>query len=176
MRIFQHLAGTAFICSAFSDPVLFHVAFSCSTVAAPIGRFSPSTDDGSMADSDNQGENVDFCSACGDQGKLLCCDGCIRSFHFKCLDPPVDEEHPPEGRWFCHNCNNKRQEPHGRSARGLFTMLEHNLAKQNPVAFSLPKSIREYYEGVGTGEDGEYEEVSAMKTRYESFTTFCKTY
>lgn len=119
-----------------------------------------------MAKTEFQGENVDFCSACGDQGKLLCCDGCVRSFHFKCLDPPMDEDHPPEGRWFCQVCQFKRQDDaRCRLARGLFAMLEHNFSKQTPVAFSLPNRIREYYEGVGTGEDGEYEEVSAVKTR-----------
>ena len=117
-----------------------------------------------MADVDIQGENVDFCSACGDQGKLLCCDGCTRSFHFKCLDPPAEEDNPPEGRWFCLICSHKRRDTQSRPTRGFLAVLEHDGEKQNPVAFTLPPPIRGYYEGVGTGEDGEYEEVSATKS------------
>ena len=36
------------------------------------------------------GENDDYCAACGGNGKLLCCDGCTRSFHFKCVDLSPD--------------------------------------------------------------------------------------
>ena len=39
------------------------------------------------------------------------------------------------------------------------------MTAQNPRAFSLPERVRNYYEGVGCGEDGEYEEVSNIKTR-----------
>lgn len=104
-----------------------------------------------------QGENVDYCTACGGNGELLCCDGCTRSFHFKCLDPPMDPNQPPDGEWFCYMCE-ARKDPQIRPARGLFAELAHRLAKQNPIAFSLPNSIREYFEGVKTGEEGEYEE------------------
>jgi len=33
----------------------------------------------------------------------------------------------------------------------------------NPVAFHLPKDIRNYFDGVSTGEDGEYQETSEVK-------------
>ena len=82
----------------------------------------------------------------------------------------MDEEHPPEGRWFCRVCQfrraeHERDDHQGLVARGLFNLLERNLARQNPVAYSLPFFIRDYFEGVTTGEDGEYEEVSNSKTR-----------
>ena len=41
------------------------------------------------------------------------------------------------------------------------------LEKTNPSSFSLPLPIREYFEGVRTGSEGEYEEVTlAQKSRY----------
>ena len=42
---------------------------------------------------------------CKDVGELLVCDGCTRSYHLKCLDPPVSKpEDLPDGDWFCEAC------------------------------------------------------------------------
>ena len=110
------------------------------------------------ADFIKQRDNNDFCSACGASGRLLCCDGCIRAFHFMCLDPPMLENAPPEGLWFCFNCEAKKG-PYHRARRGLFSFLTTNLRKSNTSAFGLPKYLRDYYEGVKTGEYGEYVDV-----------------
>ena len=113
-----------------------------------------------------QRDNNDFCSACGSSGRLLCCDGCIRAFHFMCLDPPMAIDAPPEGLWFCFNCEAKR-DPYQRARRGIFSLLKSNMRKANTSAYSLPLHLRDYYEGVGTGDDGEYLDVpSSGKTRY----------
>lgn len=53
-------------------------------------------------------DNDDFCSACGGIGRFLCCEGCPKSFHFTCSDPPYDEDNLPEGSWFCKSCRAKR--------------------------------------------------------------------
>mmetsp|Transcript_20830 Transcript_20830/g.45103 ORF Transcript_20830/g.45103 Transcript_20830/m.45103 type:complete len:1545 (+) Transcript_20830:73-4707(+) len=56
-------------------------------------------------------KNVEFtgknscCSVCncGLKGEdMLVCDGCDYLFHFKCLDPPLNDV--PEGEWFCDAC------------------------------------------------------------------------
>ncbi|WEW61180.1 hypothetical protein PRK78_006670 [Emydomyces testavorans] len=52
-------------------------------------------------------DNNDFCRVCNGTGNLLCCDGCVDSFHFACLDPPLDSNSPPAGRWFCSACDQK---------------------------------------------------------------------
>ncbi|CAI5703915.1 hypothetical protein KXD40_002522 [Peronospora effusa] len=41
------------------------------------------------------------CSVCSLGGELLCCDGCPRAFHVKCIGLPE----VPETEWFCNECN-----------------------------------------------------------------------
>ncbi|KAI9832674.1 MAG: hypothetical protein M1819_004259 [Sarea resinae] len=113
-------------------------------------------------DENEESDNDDLCSACGGSGYLLCCDGCDRSFHLTCLDPPLDPKALPES-WFCYICEAKKSPPPKRP-RGLFAALDANLEKKNPVAFHLPREIREYFEGVKTGEEGEYEEAVTQKS------------
>jgi PHD-finger len=43
--------------------------------------------------------NEENCGACGGPGRFLCCEGCPKSFHFTCLDPPIDENDLPEDSW-----------------------------------------------------------------------------
>lgn len=76
-----------------------------------------------------------------------------------CLDPPRSEE--PEGDFLCIACEARQASKLGDSPRvgpGLFGSLLKNLKSTNPHAFSLPDSIRGYFDGVKVGEEGEYEE------------------
>jgi hypothetical protein len=117
-----------------------------------------------MADLKRQDDNDDFCSACGGSGELLCCDGCYRSFHFKCLDPPMDSDNPPENDWFCQVCMT-RKDPPVKHPRSLFSSFFDNLDRKNPMSFRLPQHIRDYFEGVRTAEGGEYEDIAPHKAR-----------
>lgn len=108
------------------------------------------------ADSCIQDDNEDFCSSCGGNGDLVCCDGCPRSFHLKCVDPPLQEGHLPD-TWFCNVCIAK-QGPPIKDGPGPFGKLQTLVQKKNSSAFSLPLYIREYFEDVRTGPEGEYEE------------------
>lgn len=93
----------------------------------------------------------------------MCCDGCPRSFHFKCVDPPLSENQLPDN-WFCNVCKALRNPPSNGNT-GAFGALITVLEKKNPSAFHLPKDIREYFEGVRTGAEGEYEESVAQKPK-----------
>jgi len=52
--------------------------------------------------------NNDYCDSCGGKGHFLCCEGgCLRSFHFGCLEPPLEIDEVPEESWFCKACRAK---------------------------------------------------------------------
>lgn len=132
-------------------------------------KYSPLTRD---ASSQVASENNDFCSACGGTGYLLCCDGCDRSFHFSCLDPPLSEDAKElDEPWYCYVCLTKR--PGGlldaspeKVTRGLFAPLFATLKKQNPTNYILPAEIRDFFEGVATDKQGGFVEAMTKTTRY----------
>jgi hypothetical protein len=111
----------------------------------------------------SQDDNDDYCASCGGNGELICCDGCTRSFHLTCVDPPLMHDSMPV-EWFCNVCRTVR----GASANSLpihngpFALLLEKLDAKNSSAFRLPDDVREYFEGVRTGADGEYEEIVAV--------------
>ncbi|KAF2772605.1 hypothetical protein EJ03DRAFT_188634 [Teratosphaeria nubilosa] len=131
--------------------------------AGGAGKDSPIGDD-----NEELSENNDFCSACGGSGFLLCCDGCDRSFHFSCLDPPLSEEASELNEpWYCYICVAKRPvaaESPEKPSRGLFAPLLNSLKKRNPSNFALPESIRNYYENVHTDKNGNFTDVVVGKT------------
>jgi hypothetical protein len=112
-------------------------------------RVSKSTN-GHHHAADEGPDNNDFCRQCQRSGSLLCCDGCVNSYHFSCLDPPLDPAHPPEGEWFCPSCQ----------MRNSFGSLVKNI-RDAEHDFQLPVDIREYYQGVATGKGGVYQQVVA---------------
>lgn len=101
-------------------------------------------------------DNNDFCSACGGPGYLLCCDGCDRSFHFTCLDPPVNPEADVDQDWYCSSCCARPEEVPKRRAQGLFSDLHDQVESNNPRSFILPDYIRHFFAGIRTGAGGEY--------------------
>ena len=48
-------------------------------------------------------ENEDECGICRQEGDLLCCDGCVSSYHRACLDMEPEQE-LPDGKWLCPEC------------------------------------------------------------------------
>lgn len=52
--------------------------------------------------------------------------------------------------------------------------MQYNLNKRNTDAYSLPTPIRDYFDGVKTGEEGEYEEVTAVKNKYATIRYTCR--
>jgi hypothetical protein len=111
-----------------------------------------------------QDDNDDYCAACGGNGDLVCCDGCSRAFHFKCVDPPMIENALPDA-WFCNTCEFNHNPRPREQTNTAFGALLQNLEQKNPSAFHLPKDIREHFEGVVTGAEGEYEEPAPPKPK-----------
>ncbi|KAK0099515.1 hypothetical protein ONS96_008353 [Cadophora gregata f. sp. sojae] len=129
----------------------------------PKDMRSPISNGGPMA---QDGDNDDFCSACGGNGDLVCCDGCTRSFHFKCVDPPLVEgsQSLPDD-WYCNLCQLKPSGAFDDDTGGVWGPLISELEVKNPRSFRLPEPIREYFVDVKTGADGEYEEIIPPKPK-----------
>ena len=106
----------------------------------------------------SQDDNDDYCSSCGGNGELVCCDGCTRSYHYVCVDPPFDRSLPLPDRWHCNVCENAGNSRLPHESSGIFGALLVNITRKNPDAFSLPRDIREHFDNVKTGASGEYEE------------------
>jgi hypothetical protein len=100
--------------------------------------------------------NNDWCDACGGSGSFLCCEACPRSFHFACLEPPMDPCALPESAWFCAECQQQQQQQQSSMQNFLGSGKQLSKARlkesslfwalsssrnQNPVEFSLPPSI-----------------------------------
>lgn len=109
-------------------------------------RLTPSLSD------DEPAENNDFCRNCNRSGRLLCCDGCVLSFHFSCLTPPLDPANPPDGDWFCPKCS---------VSQSMNTLLG-GMEKVSDRDFALPSRIRDFFAGVRTNDEGRYEEVTSL--------------
>ncbi|KAI5296050.1 hypothetical protein KEM52_005913 [Ascosphaera acerosa] len=134
--------------------------------------------------------NDDYCHICGGSGELLCCDGCVHSFHFTCLEPPMDPKNPPEGQWFCPDCTDKyeaeeqakaatqsRAAAAAASAANTGVALSTLLGSADSLpsqSFQLPAALRNYYAGIKTGEHGEYAAVAVLPKKDER--RWAKTY
>ncbi|GAB1320186.1 hypothetical protein MFIFM68171_10396 [Madurella fahalii] len=116
--------------------------------SSPIGNGNANRED----------DNDDYCSSCGGNGELICCDGCTRSFHFKCVDPVIMQDSMPV-EWFCNVCRTRRDPAGFPEHNGAFALMLEKLDAKNSSAFRLPGYVRDCFEGVRTGVDGEYEEI-----------------
>ncbi|SCZ95818.1 BZ3500_MvSof-1268-A1-R1_Chr8-1g09818 [Microbotryum saponariae] len=117
--------------------------------------------------------NNDYCDACLGKGHFLCCDGgCLRSFHFTCLDPPLDVDQVPDEAWYCKACRAAKRRcgpsraTHTKESRDgdvwkesstrFFRELIHKIDCENPKVFSLGPDIKSLYKNIATGAVGEY--------------------
>ncbi|KAF9519983.1 hypothetical protein BS47DRAFT_1387604 [Hydnum rufescens UP504] len=120
--------------------------------------------------------NDDICACCSVShsnstasplSHFLYCDGCTRSFHMGCLDPPImDDEDlpPPEKDWFCPSCiADKTTPPRLPRNPGLFDLLVYQQQQELPKVFQLPEEIRGYFKDVAIGPQGAYLDISELK-------------
>lgn len=118
-------------------------------------------------------ENDDFCSSCSQTGSFLCCDTCPRSFHFLCLNPPLNANNLPEGDWSCPQCTFKLKYSSQTQIKKvekdfiqnklptkgkLFGKLIFQLGATNPRQFKLPHAIRDYFVNINTGSRDQYQD------------------
>lgn len=79
---------------------------------------------------DETDDNYDWCLICKIGGDIICCDGCPRSAHIKC----VGLAKIPEGDWFCPRCVRKgRDRKQTPKAQGDQTKEEKAETKKMPT-------------------------------------------
>ncbi|KAH9113567.1 hypothetical protein AeMF1_012253 [Aphanomyces euteiches] len=104
--------------------------------SAPKKRAREDTEEDDEEEEDEDDEevdtNLDFCSLCKDDGDLVCCDICPRSFHLACLE--MTEDDLPDGDWQCPECTSKQSEIH-------FEKLGHDLATHRHKNQSLMRQL-----------------------------------
>ncbi|KAK4216665.1 transcriptional regulatory protein RCO1, partial [Rhypophila decipiens] len=123
------------------------------------GERSSPVGNGNMVEKDDQ--NDDYCASCSGNGELICCDGCTRSFHLSCVDPPLSQDSMQQ-EWFCNVCRTRLNPPAFPVPTGPFGELLARLDAKNSSAFRLPNDIVNRFEGVRANADGEYEEIVAV--------------
>ncbi|XP_020532268.1 protein CHROMATIN REMODELING 4 isoform X2 [Amborella trichopoda] len=85
----------------------------------------------------NDGHYYD-CVICNTRGNLLCCDSCPRTYHFRCLSPPL--KRTPLGKWQCPTCREQTNsvEPMGSpDAISRETKASKNIKKRKVVTKGL---------------------------------------
>ncbi|KAH8917713.1 hypothetical protein BT69DRAFT_640259 [Atractiella rhizophila] len=83
--------------------------------------------------------NDEVCHACGESGKLICCDNCPKSYHFNCVDPPIESVDDQTGDWYCNPCRVKIDGYVDPDQGGeYFRPLLLDLQSRNPSIFRLP--------------------------------------
>lgn len=71
---------------------------------------------------------------------------------------------PPEGSWFCPRCVAKKH--YGPTEiTGVLGRLVKLSDGINPKVFGLPVDIRDYFDGIRTGEEGGYEDIGLARTQ-----------
>jgi hypothetical protein len=99
-------------------------------------------------------KNNDECAACGEGGKLVCCDGCENSLHFNCIDPPISaDDLAALAHFFCREC--MRKKARSGAFKGL-TQLIYKKDGEVETSFQLPKSATTKFAKIHAGPNGEY--------------------
>lgn len=106
--------------------------------------------------------NNDFCASCGGTGELLCCETCVNSFHFSCVQPPVmSVDEIEEDEWSCRECSPKHitdPEEKQKISQTFFGPIVFGLETQNSVSYQLPVQIRQMFMNIKTTKLGEFED------------------
>jgi len=91
--------------------------------------------DGGTAKPTSADKNDDDCAVCHKGGNVLCCDGCPKVYHHRCLNPPMNAKDKLVGDWFCPSCIESRQRRNAAKDTALKLQLrEQVLLERNRLA------------------------------------------
>lgn len=117
--------------------------------------------------------NNDYCASCGGAGNFVCCESCPRSFHFTCVDPPLDDSLLPDGAWYCRQCEARRKPPIPYE-KSLFSEMLNFIDRTNPRQFRLPTGLQTFFEGVGVSPEGVYVDETMLPSKKPKDIDECK--
>lgn len=138
---------------------------------SPTDDDSPSESKSNTPSTESAAINNDYCSCCGMTGMFLCCESCPKSYHFQCINPPVDATNLPE-YWYCKECIKKKTPKEKITTNtGIFSTLFDNIIYQDPISFQLPKELIDTFEGIYADRLGDYNDDSFKQTKsYKQLT------
>lgn len=99
--------------SALEQAAAGTVGEGAATKAATTGAFdgntpcavAEETGDAGGAESDGKESNDSVCNECGGGGEVVCCDGCVKSYHTDCLPVAARPRLRANAEdWFCPDC------------------------------------------------------------------------
>ena len=96
-------AGLVSAVSTVSAAPLLTTPFALSTLSAASTRRPSATASSLVSVASEEDMNDDSCHACGEGGKLICCDSCPSAWHLKC----VGLKRVPKGVWCCAECTSQ---------------------------------------------------------------------
>lgn len=80
------------------------------------------------------------CFTCKRPGTVLECYNCPRSYHRRCLDPPIHGNFKLDGPWFCPNCALlMSRDDNGDSVAG--TMISHQKKKSEEMGMKIEVDV-----------------------------------
>ncbi|XP_026191372.1 uncharacterized protein LOC34619841 [Cyclospora cayetanensis] len=82
-----------------------------------LGAVGDDTGDAGGAESDGKESNDSICNECGGGGEVVCCDGCVKSYHADCL-PVVARPRLRANAddWYCPECASAAAAPSAAAA------------------------------------------------------------
>ncbi|KAF8326348.1 uncharacterized protein EI90DRAFT_1942623 [Cantharellus anzutake] len=147
------------------------------------GKLDSKPDYAKTEDAGDPERNDDICACCSIShhasnasplSHFLYCDGCTRSFHMGCLDPPIidnEDMPPPDKDWFCPACSaNKASLSKSPTIDSPFDHLIYEQGLQLPQVFSLPEDIKAYFKNIATG----YQDAIVRQRQARIWNLFCK--
>ncbi|OWZ10584.1 hypothetical protein PHMEG_00016547 [Phytophthora megakarya] len=97
------------------------------------------------------------CELCATGGKLLCCDGCARAYHFSCVQPPITKIPGKHEDWYCVHC----QQAFGGPRPKLLPSDDNEFCMACPLLPGVPRSRCESITDASSFEEDDSEDEDA---------------
>ncbi|CAH0522687.1 unnamed protein product [Peronospora belbahrii] len=91
------------------------------------------------------------CELCATGGRLLCCDGCTRAYHFSCVQAPIPELPRGDDDWFCPFC----QKVFGSAKPKMIPSQDNKYCKMCLPFAGVPRTLMQFVTTSSNQEKGD---------------------